>query len=58
MVPYEMSLRLFEAAAGPKEFVPLQGPHDEGGWTANPEFARALEHFISRQLGPPITPAQ
>lgn len=58
MVPYEMGVRLYESAAGPKEFVPLRGPHDEGGWKANPEYARVLEQFISRQLGPLATPAQ
>ena len=58
LVPYELGVRLYEAAAGPKEFVPLRGPHDEGSWKANPELARALEQFVTHQLGPPPAPSQ
>lgn len=52
LVPFELGWNLYETAAPPKEFVELRGPHDEGGWKENPEYARALERFLTRTLGP------
>lgn len=52
LVPFELGRNLYEAAAPPKEFVELRGPHDEGGWKNNPAYARALERFLTQVLGP------
>ncbi len=52
LIPYELGVRLYEAAAEPKEFVELRGPHDEGGWNLVPAYARAWERFLLRTLGP------
>ena len=51
LVPYELGVRLYEAARPPKEWVELRGPHDEGGWNLNPAYAQALETFFTRALG-------
>lgn len=58
LVPFELGWSLYEAAAPPKEFVELRGPHDEGGWKENPAFAQALARFLTQTLGPIPPPLQ
>ena len=58
LVPFELGWSLYEAAAPPKEFVELRGPHDEGGWKENPAFAQALARFLTQTLGPIPLPQQ
>lgn len=58
LVPYELGRQLYDAAAEPKQFVELRGPHDEGGWTSNPAYAAALAQFLTRVLGPLPAPVQ
>lgn len=50
MIPYPLGERLFQAAAHPKLFVPLHGPHGEAGWGANPAYAAALRAFVHQAL--------
>ena len=57
-VPVALGRRLFEAAAEPKEYAPLAGPHGEPGWVSTPAYWPALERFVDRALGPRPTPAQ
>jgi fermentation-respiration switch protein FrsA (DUF1100 family) len=52
LVPFELGQSLYEAAAEPKQFVELRGPHDEGGWQSDPAYRHALEQFLHRTLGP------
>ena len=52
LVPFELGYQLYEAAAEPKQFVEIRGPHDEGAWTHNPAFASALHHLLDRAFGP------
>lgn len=58
LVPFELGYQLYEAAAEPKQFVEINGPHDEGGWARHPGYARALEQFLARVLGPTVPPVQ
>lgn len=50
-VPYALGRKLYEAAAEPKEFVELEGTHNEAGWGGSPEYWAALEAFVDRVLG-------
>ncbi len=46
VVPYDIGTRLFEAASGPKQFIPLRGNHGEAGWIDTPAFYTALHTFV------------
>jgi hypothetical protein len=52
IVPYSMGRRLFEAASGPKEFIPLQGSHNEGGILHSFDAQESLESFLAKALEP------
>ncbi len=52
LVPFELGYQVYEDAAEPKQWVEINGPHDEGGWSRHPGYARALEQFLTRVLGP------
>lgn len=52
LVPMELGVRLYDAAAQPKQFYQLGGPHDEGGWTTTPAYWPVVEQFVTRVLGP------
>jgi len=52
LVPFDVGCRLYDAAAEPKQFVELRGPHDEGSWQTNPAYREALARFLDRVLGP------
>ena len=52
LIPFELGMRLYDAAAPPKQFVELRGPHDEAGWNETPAYWAALERFVSVVLGP------
>ncbi len=46
VVPFELSRRLYERAAEPKQFFELAGSHSEPGWVQRPAYWQALEHFV------------
>lgn len=50
VVPYELGRRLFDAAPGPKEFVDLEGGHNEAGWESTPAYFEAMQRLLA-QLG-------
>ena len=52
LIPYELGERLYRAAAEPKEFVVLEGSHNDAGWTLTPAYWRAVESLLNRVLGP------
>jgi fermentation-respiration switch protein FrsA (DUF1100 family) len=51
-IPFELGQKLFEAAAEPKEFVEMNGGHNDGGWMTNQEYWKAIERFVDRVFGP------
>lgn len=46
VISYDIGARLYESAAGPKTFVPLQGDHGEAGWKDTPAYFTALKQFV------------
>lgn len=52
VIPFDLGERLFEAAAEPKSFVELAGPHDEASWNNTPAYWTEMERFVTRVLGP------
>lgn len=52
LIPFELGWRLYEAAAPPKRFFELRGPHDEAGWNETPAYWAELERFVTGVLGP------
>ncbi|MCB1101582.1 MAG: alpha/beta hydrolase [Kiritimatiellae bacterium] len=46
LIPYALGRRLYDAAPEPKQFVDLQGGHDEAGWNQSPEYWPVLEAFV------------
>ena len=49
IVPYRMGRRVFEAAPEPKEFLELEGSHDDGWLEAGPAYPAALRAFLERR---------
>jgi fermentation-respiration switch protein FrsA (DUF1100 family) len=49
MIPFEMGRRLAAAAAPPKQFVALDGGHNDGLWS--PDYQRALHAMVEQTLG-------
>jgi fermentation-respiration switch protein FrsA (DUF1100 family) len=52
LIPYDLGEKLYHNAAQPKEFVILEGSHNEAGWMLTPAYWRAIEQFLDRLLGP------
>ena len=50
IIPYEQGVRLYEKAAGPKEFLKLQGSHNEGFLMSGPFYSNGIEQFIRKYL--------
>lgn len=48
IVPYELGRRLFDSAPGPKEFVDLQGGHNDSFLISRDLFIEKIDAFISR----------
>mgnify|MGYP003586132247 CR=1 FL=1 len=53
MIPYDLARKVFDAAPEPKRFVELAGGHNDAGWSATPEYWKALEEFVGEVLGRP-----
>lgn len=52
IVPCDMGRALYEAAPGPKAFLPLRGGHNDGGILAVPEAAEGLRRFLEEHVPP------
>jgi fermentation-respiration switch protein FrsA (DUF1100 family) len=48
VIPYEMGVRLHEAAPSPKNFMTIQGSHNSGFFESLGYYEPGLEKFISR----------
>jgi len=48
LVPYALGQQLYEAAAGPKEFVSLSGGHNNGHMASKEQFEGSIRNFLSR----------
>lgn len=53
VVPWESGRLLFEAAAEPKRFATLTGPHGQSGCTALPALREFLEEAAAAEPAPP-----
>jgi hypothetical protein len=47
IIPYEQGRKLFEGAAGPKEFLAIRGDHNEGFLLSGDIYIGGLRRFIS-----------
>lgn len=47
IVPFRMARQLFDAAAGPRTFLELQGGHNTAFWTSRDLYQQALERFLA-----------
>ena len=52
LIPYDIGEQLYRAAMQPKEFVVLEGSHNDAGWTLTPAYWRAVEKLLDQVLGP------
>jgi len=50
IVPYEQGRRLFERAGEPKEFLQLNGGHNEGFLLSGNTYVEGLKGFLSKYL--------
>jgi fermentation-respiration switch protein FrsA (DUF1100 family) len=48
MIPFSQGQRLYEVAGEPKEFLEIQGTHNEGFLTSGKLYEQGLEGFLSR----------
>ncbi|MBI5664896.1 MAG: alpha/beta hydrolase [Nitrospirae bacterium] len=49
IVPYDLGRKLFDSAPGPKEFVDLQGGHNDSFLVSRDLFMEKIDGFISRR---------
>jgi uncharacterized protein len=47
VIPYDLGGELFQSAAPPKHFVPLNGEHGEACWRDTPVFYAELKKFVA-----------
>jgi uncharacterized protein len=52
LIPYHLGEKLYYAAAQPKEFVVLEGSHNDAGWALTSAYWCAIEKFLNRVLAP------
>lgn len=50
IVPFDQGKRLFDRAADPKEFLVIQGGHNEGFLTSGRTYVEGLGKFLSRYI--------
>lgn len=48
--PFPHGRQVFEAAPAPKQFVELQGGHNDGGLDANPDYQQCLVAFLEQYV--------
>jgi len=52
IIPFDMGRAVFEAAAGPKSFLEINGDHNAGFWLSRETYVPALDDFFAGALGP------
>jgi hypothetical protein len=52
IVPYSQGQKLYAAVKTPKQFVKLQGSHNDGFWKSKNEYVKGLDDFISSHVAP------
>lgn len=50
IIPYDEGRKIFEAAAEPKQFLEMQGGHNDGFIVSGPSYVSGLESFINNNL--------
>ncbi len=48
IIPYRLARRLYEASPHPKEFVSMNGPHNESFFIFASEYKKAIKEFIDK----------
>jgi len=51
VVPFELGRRVYEAAAEPKQFLEIQGGHNDGFLVSSEPYLEAIDDFLSTHLG-------
>ena len=51
IVPFELGRRVFEAAAEPKQFLEIEGGHNDGFRVSEDVYLRTIDDFLSTHLG-------
>lgn len=51
VVPFELGRQVYEAAAEPKQFLEIEGGHNDGFLVSADEYLRAIENFLKEHLG-------
>lgn len=51
IVPYEQGVRVFEAAAEPKEFLKISGGHNDGFYVSGEKYIKGVVGFLDKWLG-------
>jgi fermentation-respiration switch protein FrsA (DUF1100 family) len=50
VVPFELGRRVYEAAAEPKQFLEIQGGHNDGFLVSADEYLRTIDGFLEKHL--------
>jgi uncharacterized protein len=50
IVPYAQGQKLFEAVKTPKQFVKLQGDHNNGFWKSKNKYVKGLDEFVTAHV--------
>ncbi len=50
VVPFELGRQVYEAAAEPKQFLEIQGGHNDGFLVSEDAYLRTIKDFLSRHL--------
>ncbi|MFB6230757.1 MAG: alpha/beta hydrolase [Salinibacter sp.] len=50
VVPFELGRRVYEAAAEPKQFLEIEGGHNDGFLVSADEYLRTIDDFLSEHL--------
>ncbi|NOR43939.1 MAG: hypothetical protein GQ572_11445 [Gammaproteobacteria bacterium] len=50
IIPYEEGREIFEAAPEPKQFLEMQGGHNDGFITSGTSYVKGLKAFINKSL--------
>jgi hypothetical protein len=50
IVPFELGRRIYEAAPEPKQFLEIEGSHNNGWRVSAPRYTRALDRFLGDVL--------
>ncbi len=51
IVPFELGREVYEAAAAPKQFLEIEGGHNDGFLVSAEEYLRAIDDFLGKHLG-------